>query len=523
MSDSKNSPNIILIVLDTFRSDRIFTKFDDRELTPFLKSLFKNALIFENCIAPSPWTLPSHISMFTGLFSSQLGYLTGNIYKIEKSIPVLAELLKSKGYYTICYTENSLINDTLGLTRGFDLIQENVKKKIVIEDSYIFRRYVKILYYIDLFFRKKVNSERIYKNWLTFKRTFEKVILFLVSKFHWKVLLLSYENNSIKELNVLKDNIKSKLKNQPAYIFFNLMATHTPYLPPKDLLKKFNIETRDFKKLRCFLLDSQKYLFKVNLSSYKLSKRKRFLVEKLYNASVFYADLLVSKITSLLKDLGLFNESYVIITSDHGEHLANVSDHFLWEHQTFKSVYDALIKVPLIIFNKRITYDLVKKQVQLKDIFHTILQLAGLDNPKKKNYEINSSIITQTHTNSYPKYIFGEYLKSKLFLSEIFKNPWRYRSYRKFVNDTTIIGNIFFLRSNSRKLIRYKSDNEELYNLDEDPFELNQICPTTNEHIAISKKMDQFQSNIHDSNEILKIKTNREKEQVKEIIRKLEL
>ena len=59
-------PNIILIVLDTFRADRINSYYKDKNLTPYMVNLLDNSIYFKNCIAVSPWTLPSHISMFTG-------------------------------------------------------------------------------------------------------------------------------------------------------------------------------------------------------------------------------------------------------------------------------------------------------------------------------------------------------------------------------------------------------------------------------------------------------------------------
>lgn len=51
-----NYPNIIFIVLDTLRVDRVLATYKNKNLTPYIKSLLKNSIYFENCIANSPWT-----------------------------------------------------------------------------------------------------------------------------------------------------------------------------------------------------------------------------------------------------------------------------------------------------------------------------------------------------------------------------------------------------------------------------------------------------------------------------------
>ncbi|MHA1763224.1 MAG: sulfatase-like hydrolase/transferase, partial [Promethearchaeota archaeon] len=59
-------PHIIFIILDTLRADRVSYHEKNNTITPFLNKLIEHSLCFENCIANVPWTLPSHISMFTG-------------------------------------------------------------------------------------------------------------------------------------------------------------------------------------------------------------------------------------------------------------------------------------------------------------------------------------------------------------------------------------------------------------------------------------------------------------------------
>ncbi|MDE1873763.1 MAG: sulfatase-like hydrolase/transferase, partial [Candidatus Micrarchaeota archaeon] len=58
-------PNVVLIVLDTLRKD-IIDLYGGEARMPNLRKLAKESMVYENAIAPSPWTYPSHVSLFTG-------------------------------------------------------------------------------------------------------------------------------------------------------------------------------------------------------------------------------------------------------------------------------------------------------------------------------------------------------------------------------------------------------------------------------------------------------------------------
>ena len=59
-------PNIILLVLDTQRFDRLSTYAYHRQTSPHLDDFGRQATVFENAVAPAQWTVPAHASMFTG-------------------------------------------------------------------------------------------------------------------------------------------------------------------------------------------------------------------------------------------------------------------------------------------------------------------------------------------------------------------------------------------------------------------------------------------------------------------------
>ena len=114
-------PDIVLVVFDTARYDRFGCYGYDRPTTPTVDSLATDGLRVETMIANGPWTLPSHGSLFTGLYPSQHGsqWQTGPRLR-DEATPTMAEWLRDLGYETVCATNNGLISERTGLARGFD-------------------------------------------------------------------------------------------------------------------------------------------------------------------------------------------------------------------------------------------------------------------------------------------------------------------------------------------------------------------------------------------------------------------
>src|SRR5687767_14276962 len=96
-SDSFGFDNVLLISIDTLRADHLGC-YGSREVrTPNIDSLAQSGVLFKNVVAPAPFTLPSHISMMTGLIPPAHGVQDNGGFYLNKSITTLAEVLDSKG------------------------------------------------------------------------------------------------------------------------------------------------------------------------------------------------------------------------------------------------------------------------------------------------------------------------------------------------------------------------------------------------------------------------------------------
>jgi len=512
-----NYPNIIFIVLDTLRADRVLDTNKNKNLTPYIKSLLKNSIYFENCIANSPWTLPSHISMFTGLYPTQCRVISDEVDKLSKKIPVLAEILKEVGYYTICFSENVFITKMYGLTRGFDKELQVWDMNPWNQENYKLFQLMKFLKRVDSFIQKRIKSKLILNFWTHILKRSENLIKEIIKRFLLNDILFKLKNKTIDDFEKLSQILQGKKNYKPFFIFFNLLTAHEPYIPFKKFFKSFNITIKDFKKIKNLIIEPLKYRLKINIKSKRLSNQKVRVIKKLYDAGVISSDFVINKLFAILEKLGLIENSYIIITSDHGEHLGDHLDHYLWEHSTYISLYEGVIKVPLLIYNINFKKKIVKNQVQLKDLFHTILHLTGIPDERNKYLDKKKSIIHQIQTNSTPKYIFGEYLNPKETMIDLIN------SHRRTINRSLIpkiFSDVYFLRSDTHKYIKFKNNKfKEFYNLTTDPHEQINLVSEDNDILNEMKSKMKFVLEIINNPEELKnLITEKEKDLLKSII-----
>lgn len=511
-------PNIFFIVLDTLRADKLFVDYKNIYLTPFLKKLVKNSIFFQNCIANSPWTLPSHISMFTGLYPSQNLLISQKLDHISEKTPVLAEILKDLGYSTICFSENAFISNIYGLLRGFEKVFSVWDWNPLMREKYPLSRYILILKKIDAFINNRIKNKSFLYAWINFRDRNKKLVKYLIKKLFLKHLLSKLKNDTLKDLGTFNTFLEGFSNDKPIFIFFNFLTVHDPYIPLNDALHLFDIKMQDFKVIRDMLVDPLKKRLDVDIKSKFLSNKEINTIEKLYNSCVYSCDIIIKKLFDILQANNLLRDSFLIITSDHGEHLGSISDRFLWEHSTYQSVHEQLVRVPLILYNPDYEQEIISKQVQLKDLFHTILHLTGIPESENKYLDKFKSILYQLENKSTPKYIFGEYLKPKKEMMELIVR------HRRHINTeliSKIYNDIYFVRSENNKFIKYNKVQEEFFNIIEDNFkEIEIINESKEKSRKMRLKLESFLESINDEAETKKIITSKEKDKLKKAIKK---
>ncbi len=128
-SGSCGGCNVLLITIDTLRVDRVGAFGSSRQLTPQLDRLAHDAIRFTRAYASAPLTLPSHTSIFTAVSPPVHGVRANGIFRLADTLPTLATVLHDRGYRTGAFVGAFVLDARFGLTRGFDVYDDQYGEK----------------------------------------------------------------------------------------------------------------------------------------------------------------------------------------------------------------------------------------------------------------------------------------------------------------------------------------------------------------------------------------------------------
>jgi len=113
---------VVLVSIDTLRPDRLGAYGHSRATSPHLDALAREGVLFEQAMAPSPWTLPSHGSLLTGRYPRGHGLKSADAV-LPAGLPTLAEQLGRAGFATAGFVNSAYLSQRHGLHRGFDVFR----------------------------------------------------------------------------------------------------------------------------------------------------------------------------------------------------------------------------------------------------------------------------------------------------------------------------------------------------------------------------------------------------------------
>ncbi|WP_457751202.1 sulfatase-like hydrolase/transferase [Thermococcus sp.] len=312
-----DEPNIILIIMDTLRKD----------YAGIIENILKkNGFIaYENTISPSPWTLPSHASILTGLYSALHGTHESRNRKNPDitfnpiGLNPLHVQLQDRGYTTYLLSANPYLTPSFGF-KGFEHFYDTYSGKYSL---FLSNREQEEF---DSLKAKYSTGTEIVKAMIT-KRKYFLLLKSLAGIGIWKSGFIRtvwpFDMGAKRTFKLIK---KLPLeKNQPFFLFSNLMEAHEPYHrseSPHALIESF--------------MD--------NLARGYLNWGQVALWRKIYPKEVEYLGAKVLELLSILKQKKILSNTMIIITSDHGQ---LIGDHGRIGHGVF--LYDELIRVPLFI------------------------------------------------------------------------------------------------------------------------------------------------------------------------------
>lgn len=127
-----NDLNVLVITLDTTRADVIGLYGNKNNVTPNIDRLGQNGIVFKECYAEVPLTLPSHCTIFTGRYPFAHQVRNNGTYRLSKNESTMAEIFKAKGFQTSAIIASFTLNSEFGLSQGFDSYDEDFDSPEVI-------------------------------------------------------------------------------------------------------------------------------------------------------------------------------------------------------------------------------------------------------------------------------------------------------------------------------------------------------------------------------------------------------
>ena len=336
--------NVLFVVMDTVRKDRLGPYGYDRGTTPNLDEFAADATVFENAVAPAPWTLPVHASMFTGLYPSQHGADQENPYL--EGATTLAETLSWAGYDTACYSSNAWITPYTHLTDGFD-------------DR-------------DNFFRMMPGdllSGPLARAWRTLNdddrlRAVADKLVSLGNTAH--EYLAGGEGADSKTPAVVDRTLEFTQGANDWFAFINLMDAHLPYHPPEEYATEFASGVDS----TAVCQNSKEY----NCGARAIDDAEWEAIGGLYDAEIAHIDAELGRLFETLRARGEWESTMIVVCADHGElH----GEHDLYGHEF--GLYDPLVNVPLMVKHPELKPGRQERTVELIDCYHTVLDALGVE------------------------------------------------------------------------------------------------------------------------------------------------
>lgn len=286
-----DAPNVLLVILDTVRESNLSVYGYERATTPALERLAAGGTTFTHAVSPSPWTLPSHASMFTGRGARELDAHWRVPW--EPTDTTLAELLRARGYATGGFVANLLYTQReVGLARGFDRYQDFVRSPRQFLSSTVIGQlpWLNVLLFDDSTAKREIgilgSAWRLPRAAITARKSATQV----TNEF------LAWQGD---------------LDDQPFFAFLNYFDAHTPYAAAPEFETRFGGGATQVDR---------------------------------YDGAIATIDAQLGRLFDELQRRGVLDRTLVVVTADHGEQFG---EHGLVEHGN--SLYAQVLRVPLIM------------------------------------------------------------------------------------------------------------------------------------------------------------------------------
>jgi arylsulfatase A-like enzyme len=315
-SHPRSPPAVVLVSIDTLRPDHLGCYGYDRPTSPRIDAFRREAVLLRQVVASAPSTLASHASMLTSLRAQHHGASIARHSALRRGVVTLAQLLQRAGFATASFNGGGQLHRTFGLDRGFGVYESSTDaSEARIGDDTL---------------AGQVERARPWLEWVG---------------------------------------------PRPFFLFLHTYEVHHPYTPSAERLRSMEGSYSGTLPPQI----SIRLLEKINAGQRVLRPGDLEHIVAAYDAEIAGADEGFSRLLSLLRRLGRYDSSIVVLTSDHGEAFGERGP-VGWHGD---ALYDEQLRVPLLLRlpGGRLAGSTVTPQVRLIDLAPTLLSLLGLPVP----------------------------------------------------------------------------------------------------------------------------------------------
>lgn len=437
--------NLIVISLTNLKPSHLRNNGYLRDTAPNIDGFNERSIVFKNSFSPANWTRPAAASFFTSLYpgAHNVDVIDNNISPLDPKIPTLARLLKNNGYITASFNGGADYSAFYGFNSGFDIYE---------------------------------SAQANYGG---------------------------LESIVPPALDWLKQN-----KNNKFFLHIQSYDLHCPFFPPKPFDEKYDFDYKNpslnfdtcfnsFQSQEPIDIGGQKYYrvypievfgspknqFYANKEEVLISERDVEHLVSLYDGELNYIDSMIGSFFNELKAMRLYDNTIIVLMSEHGE-IIGKKGRFIKGGPTRGTFYDDVINTLLSIYHPKIDQKKdIEGLVNLIDVTPTILDFLNISYESDR-FQGKSLIPLIKNNKEINGFVFGGASYNGIFVEK----------YKKLFPE---ISSVNYIRSKKWKLIKelvysdisranIKEEKYELYDLEKDPEELNNLA---DQEIAIREEL----------------------------------
>lgn len=368
----KQPPNFLVVILDAARSVDLPGGSNAIDGMRFCGELLKESLSFPNAVAPSPWTIPSHASLFTGLYPWEHGTHNKRTLRVDPELPTLAGVLGEHGYASFAASSNGFLSLDFGLLNGFRSAAWgewwerflHLPQSVLPPRAYNFGPTMRLP---SPWLMKRLETPSLYVN----RRP---ILLDFINRFASRLRTPEEPHYSPFISGWIERTVGRWLTQQPAtkpvFCFVNFYEAHEPYIIDPSVVEG-GMTLRELARMR---MDRTNFLagrWHPTASEYRD-------LQRLYRAVVGALDERVRRLVEIFRAAGRWDNTVLVLSSDHGQ--AFGENGFLFHGVR---VWESIVRIPLWIRfpDGRYAGARARGWASLVDVMPTLLEEAGVTSP----------------------------------------------------------------------------------------------------------------------------------------------